>query len=129
MINASSNPYQIYRQTAVETASPAKLLIMLFDGAIKFSNEAKQALEQKEFENANNAMLKVQDILSELMVTLDMNQGDMAKHLYNLYKFYQGEVISANIQKDPLKLQPVIEFFEMFRETWIEVSKKVREEH
>lgn len=128
MLNAmpNGNPYAAYKQTAVETATPEKLLVMLFDGGIKFLHQAERALEEKDFAEANKYLIKVQDILAELMVTLDMNQGDVAANLYKLYEFYHHETMMANIKKDAARLQPVVEFFEIFRATWIEAARKAR---
>lgn len=123
----NSNPYAKYKQTEMETSTPDKLLIMLFEGGIRFLTRAQSALQNKDYELANKWLLKIQDILSELMITLDMEQGgEIAVNLYELYDFYRNEVIEANLKKDPVRLEPVLEFFHLFRDTWVEVSKKAR---
>lgn len=121
---AVKNHYEVYRQRAVETASPGKLVVMLFDGAIRFLQQGKAALEAGSYEKANNQLLKVQDILSELMVSLDLSQGEIAENLYKLYDFYLHEVIKANIQKNAVYLQPVEDFLRDYRDMWNEVAKK-----
>ena len=122
----SHNPYAAYRQTAAETATPERLLLMLFDGAIKFVRQAELAIQNKDLTAANGYLLKVQDIFTELIVTLDMEQGEVAKNLYRLYDFYRSETITANIKKDANRLQPVLEFLLAFREVWAEAAKQAR---
>lgn len=122
----NGNSYESYKQTAAKTASPEKLLIMLFNGGIKFIHLAAQAIEAKEYATADKWLLRIQDILMELMLTLDMKQGDIAKNLRSLYEFYHREVVQANLYKDAKKLGPVLEFFVSFRDTWVEAAKKVR---
>ncbi|UWG98312.1 flagellar export chaperone FliS [Dehalobacter sp. DCM] len=125
--NIYNNPQAAYKQAAVETASPDKLLIMLYTGAIKFLRLAEKALQENKLEAANNHLIRVGDIINELNTTLNMEAGgEIAANLRALYEFYQGEVIKANIKKDPAYLQPVIEFFEAYRDIWMETARIIR---
>lgn len=124
--NLQQSGYQTYKLAAVETAAPDKLLIMLFQGGIKFLKQAEIGLERKDFEQVHNNLIKVQDILTELIQTLDMQQGEIAENLFRLYDFYRTEVFMANIKKDPEKIKAVLEFFIMFRDMWTEAALKVR---
>lgn len=130
MLNAVplGNPYQAYKQVAVETAPPERLLLMLYDGAIRFLTQAKDAMEKRDYETSNKWLGKVQDIFSELMITLDLEQGEIAENLYKLYDFYKNELIMANVEKNVQRLQPVAEFLEMFRDTWSEAANIVLED-
>lgn len=125
----TSNPYSAYRQTSVATASPEKLLIMLYDGAIRFLFQARAAIEQQNLEAANKWLGKLQDVFMELNMTLDMNQGEIALNLRKLYEFYQNEVLMANVEKSIERLQPVEDFLRIFRETWVEAAKMANREH
>lgn len=130
MLNSmpQSGAYAAYKKTATETASPEKLLIMLFDGGIKFLSQAQTALADKDYEKANNLLIKVQDILGTLMDTLNFEQGgEIAKNLYTLYSFYKGEVLMANIEKDSERLFPILKFFQSYREMWIEAVLKAKQ--
>jgi flagellar secretion chaperone FliS len=121
----SSNPYNKYKETSINTAPPAKLLLMLYDGIIKLLHQAVSALEDNNIVLTNEILKKVQAIIIELMVTLDMEKGgEIATNLYRLYDFYLNEVIQANIKKDVQRLNPVIGFFQQFRETWAEAAKR-----
>jgi len=118
------NPQAAYKQTAVETASPEKLLVMLYTGAIKFLHQAEKALQEENLGEANNSLIRVGDIITELNSTLNMDAGgEIAANLRDLYNFYYGEVIKANITKDATLLKPVIEFFTTFRDVWAEAAK------
>lgn len=122
-----ANSQAAYKQAAVETASPEKLLIMLYTAVIKFLKQAETALQENNQQEAHNSLTKVQDIISELNITLNMEQGgDIAVNLRELYTFYHNEVVQANLKKDGTKLIPVIEFFESFRDMWIETAKIAR---
>lgn len=121
------NPQAAYRQVAVETASPEKLLIMLYTGVVKFLRQAEKALKDQDFEEAHNKLSGVQDIIIELNLTLDMERGgEIAVNLRELYIFYYQLVIQANLKKDAALLEPVIQFFESFRDVWIETVKIAR---
>ncbi|ADY54951.1 flagellar protein FliS [Syntrophobotulus glycolicus DSM 8271] len=123
------NPQQAYRQTAVGTASPEKLLIMLYSGAVKYLHLGKKAIEEKKYETANEILVRVQDMIIELNTTLNMEAGgEIAKNLRLLYDFYEDEVMKANLKKDAELLVPVIHFFESFRDVWIEAAKRARSE-
>ncbi|MFQ3611820.1 MAG: flagellar export chaperone FliS, partial [Fimbriimonadales bacterium] len=62
-----------YLETAVETASPVRLVVMLYDGAIRFLNEAKQAIQNRDFETQNLKFQRAQRILAELISSLDFD--------------------------------------------------------
>lgn len=118
MNGAIDNPYKKYKQSAVDTAPPEKLLVMLYDGAIKFLTLAKKALDMKNYEEANEYNLRVQEILVELNATLDMSYGEIPQRLRKLYDFYQRQMILANLKKDPKLLEPVLRFLRDYRELW-----------
>ena len=123
----NQNPYAAYKQSAVETVTPDKLLVMLFNGGIKFLHKAEAAFEERDFAKVDLYLGKVQDILTELMTTLDMDKGgQISVNLYQLYDFYRREVIATNTKKDSAMLQPILEFFETFRDTWVEAAKRAR---
>jgi flagellar protein FliS len=124
----ASNPYSAYRQTSVATATPEKLLLMLYDGAIRFLRQARLAMEQQDLESTNKWLGKLQDIFVELNTSLDLDQGEIALNLRKLYEFYQNEVIIANVEKNVDRLQPVEEFLKLFREMWAEAAKKSSQE-
>lgn len=120
------NPYQQYKENAILTASPEELVLMLYNGIIRFIEEAKKAIEKKDYVAANNSIQRAQDIVTELMITLDMNY-DISKNLYSLYDYMLRRLIDANIKKDVEILEEVREFAVELKETWNVALNKVRE--
>ena len=80
------NGHERYLETAVETASPARLIVMLYDGAIRFINEAAYAMQQRDYETQNTKLQRAQKILAELISSLDFDKGgEIAENLFRLY--------------------------------------------
>jgi len=119
------NPYlKQYQQTQIQTASPEKILIMLYDGAIQFLNKAKCAIENKNIEDTHNNIISAQRIITEFMNTLDLQQGgEMAKNLYNLYEYLHYRLVQANLKKDISMLDEVIAHLKDLKQTWEEAIK------
>ncbi|ACB85794.1 flagellar export chaperone FliS [Natranaerobius thermophilus] len=117
------NPYNNYKETQIKTASSEKLLLMLFDGGLKFMKQAKGHLENKELKQANEKLKRAQSIVAELMNSLDTNQGEVATNLWRLYDFMLNELIQANIKKDTEKIDQVMKMMRELRQTFDEASK------
>lgn len=120
------NPYQQYKENAILTASPEELVLMLYNGIIRFIEEAKGTIEKKDYMAANNSIQRAQDIITELMLTLDMNY-DISKNLYSLYDYMLRRLIDANVKKDVTILEEVKGFAIELRDTWSVALNKVRE--
>lgn len=120
------NPYQQYKENAILTASPEELVLMLYNGIIRFIDEAKTALQKKDYVETNAKIQRAQDIITELMLTLDMNY-DISKNLYNLYDYMLRRLIDANVKKDIEILDEVRGFAVDLRDTWNLALQKVRE--
>lgn len=119
------NPYlKQYQQTQVQTASPEKLLIMLYDGAIQFLNKAKAGIANKNIEETHNNIIGAQRIISEFMNTLDLNTGgDVARNLYSLYEYLNHRLVQANMKKDESILDEVLGHLKDLKHTWEEAIK------
>jgi flagellar secretion chaperone FliS len=113
------NAAQTYQSNQVTTATPADLTLMLYNGAIKFIKQTKNAIEEKNVAKAHEASLKVQNILYELMSTLN-NDYDISKEFIKLYEYMLQRTIEANIHKDLTILNEVEDLFVQFRDTWKE---------
>lgn len=122
----ANNPYAQYQQTQIDTAPPERLLLMLYDGAIRFCHGAIKAMENRDPAAANNYCLKVQNILTELMVTLRMDVGgDLARNLFDLYEYMHGRMVQANVKKDPAIAKEVAGHLKELREAWTQAAKNV----
>lgn len=123
----NQNPYAQYQQTATQTASPERLLIMLYEGAIRFGNLALVGLEEKNFEKANNNIVRVYDIVNELAATLDVEKGqEVARSLFSLYDYFKRRLIEANVKKDPEILKEVLMFITELKEAFQEAAVSFR---
>lgn len=126
MSQAVFNPYAQYQEAQYETAPKERLLLMLFDGLIRFNNVATMALENREIQRAHDFCLKVQNILAELMSTLNFDANpEVAKNLFELYSFLRQQTVQANIRKDPQLLRQNHEFYVELRETWAQAAKNI----
>lgn len=119
------NAYSQYRQTAVQTSSPEKLLLMLYDGAIRFLGQAIKAIEEKDVAGRNTNLLKAQDIVREFMSTLNMDY-EISNNLLGLYDFFLQRLIEANIKNDKEIIQEVQGWLIELRDTWTEASKAIK---
>lgn len=119
-----------YRETRVKTASQGTLIIMLYDEAIKqigdaIANMGDGVLKQpSKIERTNACVLKSQEIITELMASLDMEAGgEIARNLLSLYTYFNQQLLEGNIEKDPDKLKFVKSMMEELRAAWAEVVK------
>jgi flagellar secretion chaperone FliS len=123
---AVNNPYQQYQNNSVNTASPGELTLMLYNGCLKFIKLAKKAIEDKNIEVKNTNIQKAQNIVSELMVTLNMD-AEVSKNILSLYDYLNRRLIEANVQNDVSILDEVEEFVVDFRDTWKQVIQANRQ--
>lgn len=126
MYNSSNNPYNAYKNNTVNMASKEQLLIMLVDGAVKYTKIARLAVENKDIQKAHKELVRVQDIFTELMSTLDRSLGEELESLYKLYGFIKDRLAQANIKKDIQIIDEVLPLIEGVRDTWYEVIKKAK---
>jgi flagellar protein FliS len=119
MINPQANKYL---ENAIQTASPAQLLIMLCDGAIRFSKLAMEAIKKQDFIEANTQIGKVQDIISEFVITLD-HSSPIAEGLLKLYDYFSHQLLQANLKKELQPLEEVLQFLMELKETWVQAAK------
>lgn len=119
---ALPNAYQAYANSKLMTATPAQLTLMLYDGAIKFTNIAIQAVEENDFEKANTYIQKTERIIEEFRNTLDFKYP-VAQEFENVYKMIAEKLLYANMKKDVEVLQEVLKYLRIMRDTWEEVMK------
>lgn len=115
-----------YKKTQVITASQGKLIVMLYDGAIRFINNAMDLIEnpKRDIEKIHNNIVKAQDIITELISSLNMEAGDIAHRLFSIYIYLSQRLTEANIKKTKEPLLEVKKHLSELREAWAEASKK-----
>ena len=121
----TANPYNVYKQNAVNMASSQQLLLMLLDGAVKYTKIARMAILNKDIARAHKELVRVQDIFLELMITMDKNTKYM-EDLYNIYDFIKNELVKANIKKDITIIDNTLPLIEEIRDMWYEVDAKIK---
>jgi flagellar protein FliS len=120
---------QEYQKNAVNGASPLQLVIMLYDGALRFMEAGKHAMAQKDLEKQNHSLQKAQKIVMELMACLDMQQGgEVASNLFGLYAYVLNELVAANCEDKPEPIDRCIGILSQLRESWVAVEAKTRGE-
>lgn len=120
-----SNAYEKYKTQEVSMASPMALIVMLYNGCIKQLKLARMAIEKKEYEEANTCFKKSQDIITELMSSLDFRY-EISNNLMALYRFIYGEIVRINASKDTEKIGPIVSILSDLRDTWAKVEKECR---
>ncbi|MBU2699159.1 flagellar protein FliS [Sporomusaceae bacterium BoRhaA] len=118
------NPYEQYRRMQVETASQGKLILMLYEGAIKNLHLAQQCMESKNINGAHSSLMKAQRIIQELNITLNMDAGEIAQNLRDLYVYMLERLAKANMQKDRAIVSEVLELLAELKSGWDEIILK-----
>jgi flagellar secretion chaperone FliS len=118
-----------YQEQQIKTATKEQLLIMLYDGAIRFCKLAKKALSEGQLEESNKNLLKAQRIISEFMGSLDFEiGGETSKNLFSLYEYLHYRLVQANIKRKPEMIDEVTEHLIGLRDTWNQAIEIARQE-
>jgi len=118
-----NNALNQYKETQIATANQGKLIVMLYDGIIKFLNIAIDNMEPRTYDVVNTNILKAQDIITELMLSLNMKEGgEISNNLFNLYVYFKKQLLEANIKKDTAALEHVIKLTRDLRNAWDKIS-------
>ncbi|MDR2743117.1 MAG: flagellar export chaperone FliS [Treponema sp.] len=130
---AYTNALSAYRETRIKTASQGQLIIMLYDEAVKQLDHGLDLLQANvsgkkdpgKIETIGKTIVKTQEIITELMVSLDFEQGgDIAKNLFSLYTWFNKELLEANISQDLKRILTVRNMFNELRGAWAEIVAK-----
>ena len=124
-----SNYQNAYKKASVNTLDQNKLIIMLYDGAIKNANFAVQYMESGEIEKVHDSLIKTKNIVTELLATLNMEQGgEIAKNLKSLYSYMFSQLIEANMEKKSEPVMSVIDLLKELRGAWLQIREKKKPE-
>jgi len=119
------NPLNAYHQTKVKTASQGRLIVMLYEEAVKQLDLATEELRKpdKKLDKIHNHIVKTQDIITELMASLDFEKGgDIAQNLYNLYMFFNQQLLQANMNKKSDSLLEIRRMMSELRDAWVSIE-------
>ncbi len=117
-----NNAYNQYQNNAILTASPQDLTLMLYNGAIKFCNQAIKAIDEQDMESAHEHIIRAEDIIQEFMITLD-DKYPIAETFKTMYYYINQRLIEANMDKDKTILEEVLGYLRELRDTWKEAMK------
>jgi flagellar protein FliS len=114
------SPYTAYRNTSVQTADQRTLILMLYDGLIRFLQKALVKIEAREIEAAHNYLVRSREIVAELLATLRPEKaGEIGTNLKRLYVYAFNRIVEANLRKDPQMIREVIKIVATLREGWM----------
>lgn len=123
-----NNPYETYKKTEIQTANQGKLIVMLYEGALKFANAAIVAIDEKKYDIANNNITRTEDIVTELLVSLDYDKGgDIAKKLASIYIYINQQLLEANITKTVEPIKVVIGLMSDLKQSWEQIASQTTE--
>ncbi len=124
-MNNVTASHAAYRRGEVLAATPAQLVVMLYDGARRFLRQAVGAMNAGEVERAHTTLRYGERIISHLDGTLDYDQGDLPQRLHSIYVFCLSQLNAARIGQDPGKIEHVSELLGELREAWSQVAAEV----
>lgn len=123
---AYGNHAQEYRKNAVLGASPAGLVVMLYDGALRFIEVGRHAMRARDLTRQNEALIRAQRIVAELLSTLDREKGgEIATNLANLYDFVLDRLMQANMRDEEKLLDEASKTLSELREAWVQIATTV----
>nr|AGS52119.1 flagellar biosynthesis protein FliS [uncultured bacterium contig00034] len=119
---SAQNPYNKMIDNMVMTASKEELTLMLYEGAIKFCNQAITAINDKDFMKANLLLIRVQDIIREFQITL-RRDNEISRYFDAMYEYMYRRLVEANYSKDVAIVEEVLGLTREFRDTWKEAMR------
>lgn len=133
---AYTNALSAYRETRIKTASQGQLILMLYDEAIRQLDAGLDLLSRESgklapssIETYNKALIKAQEIITELMASLDFDSGgEIAANLFSLYNWFNRELLDSNLSRDTKRIKSVRDHLDSLRQTWQEVIAKTSAE-
>ena len=113
-----------YRQNDIQSRSPLELVVMLYDGALRFTADARDAMVRRDVRARQQHLSRAMAIVSELQSTLDMDTGgELAEHLDNLYGFIRDRLMDASARQDLQPLDEARRVLATLREGWLAISR------
>jgi flagellar protein FliS len=114
--------HNAYRESAVLTATPQQLVVMLYDGAHRFLRQSAIAMREGRVALAGEKLRRAEAIIDELLATLDMSVGEVAERLQALYVFFKEHLMAARLNQDADKVDTVAGFMSELRASWAAVA-------
>lgn len=117
-----------YRNVDIQTAPQSKLILMLYDGAIRSAEEAVRQMDARKYDIVNNHLIRSQEIINELRASLNMKAGEVAANLDRIYEYVQHQLMMGNVRKDKTHIEGCVRMMNDLRNTWQELFDRVPQE-
>ncbi len=124
MVNSAA---EAYKRQQIMTATPEALTLMLYNGCLKFMTEGMEAIQKKDYEQANISLQKAQNIIREFRVTLKM-EYEISHQLLPLYNYVYDRLVEGNIKSDVKLVEEAKTIISELRDAWAQAMKKARQE-
>ena len=115
-----------YANQSAQTATPGQLIVMLYDGFLRFSAQSKAALERGNLGEAGQRLTRAQDIVTELRVTLDMTQGSIAHNLASIYDYVSERLTDVRLSREGEHLDEAVRCMSNLRSAWVQIASTPR---
>lgn len=113
-----------YKAMQIRSARPEQLILMLYDGALRFLRLAIKGLDEKNIEESHNNLIRTQNILTELIASLNFDKGgEIANNLFRIYEYMHHSLVQANIRKEPEPARAIYDQLKKLRDSWAEAMK------
>jgi flagellar protein FliS len=114
-----------YKANEISTVSQTRLIVMLYEGSMRFLKIAMESMTPRKYDIVNNNIIKAQDIITELMLSLNLEEGkEIANNLLSLYVYMKKRLLEANMKKDAKIIEEVIELMTQLKTAWDELDRK-----
>ena len=118
-----------YRKTQILTAPPEKLQLMLYDGAVRFATQGREALQRRDYETSYGSLVRAQNIVLELICGLRPEANPaLCNKMASLYSFVYRKLLDANVRHDVAAVDDALSILEILRDTWARLLEKLAEE-
>lgn len=114
---------QNYKEHEIASASQGRLIVMMYEGAVRFLRDAVEAIQARRLDKANEKLIKAQDVIHELSLALNFDAGDISQQLFSLYSYMNRKLVEANVNKDIPPIQEVIDHLESLLNGWREAAR------
>jgi flagellar protein FliS len=121
-VNPYANP-RAYQEQAILTATPGQLVVLLYDGIIRFLRQADAAFGEQAVAHGHERLTRAEAIIDELQATLDMSQGAVAENLEGIYVFWKKLIWEIRLERDREKLERLIRMVSNLRDGWAQIAQ------
>jgi flagellar protein FliS len=111
-----------YTSHAAQTATPGQLVVMLYDGFLRFCAQGRAAFDAGDVGTSGSRFTRAQDIVTELRVTLDMTQGEIATNLASLYEYVGEKLTAGRLRRDMAEIDEAVRVMSDLRGAWVQIA-------